>query len=74
MQQHGGNLLMLHICSINLCQSGRGSDFFEKLFCQKTTFFAIDYRENTTICSLQLKLWVQTIYGLITGTSCLSDL
>ena len=74
MQKHVGNLLMLHTCSINLCQRGRGSEFFEKLFCQKTTFFAIDYQENTTTVYYNLKLWVETIYGLITGTSCLSDL
>ena len=38
MQQHSGNLLMLQTRSINLYQMGRGSEFFEKLFCQKTTF------------------------------------
>ena len=32
MQQHDGNLLLLNTCSINLCQTGRGSDFFEKKY------------------------------------------
>ena len=38
MQQHGGHLLMLHTLSKNQCQSGRGSYFFKKIFCQKTHF------------------------------------
>ena len=60
MQQHGGDLLMLHTCSINLCQRGRGSDFkkktFSQKFSQKTTFFAIMYQEITTVCSFQPKV------------------
>ena len=39
--------------SINLCQRGRGSIFFEKIFCQKNIFFAIAFEENTTIRFLQ---------------------
>ena len=38
MQQHDGNLLMLHTCSINLFQRGRVSDIFKILFGQKTCF------------------------------------
>ena len=45
---------MLHTCKS--VPKGGGSDFFEKLFCQKTTLFAIEYQENTTICLLQPKI------------------
>ena len=31
LQQHSGNLVMLHTCRINLCQRGRGSDFFKTI-------------------------------------------
>ena len=74
MQQHGGNLLMLQTCSINLCQMGRGSEFFEKSFCQKTTFLPLIIKKILQYVYCNLKLWVETIYGLITGTSYLSDL
>ena len=53
MQQHDGNFLMLHTCSINPCQRGKGSDFFRKMILSENNFFAIDYQENTTICLLQ---------------------
>ena len=68
MQQHGGNLLMLHTCSIILCQRRRGSDFFQKkniyifcqrsyfIFCQRSYFFAIDNQGNATIWLLQPKI------------------
>ena len=52
MQQHGGNLLMLHTCSINLAKGGGGQMFSKNYFVRKQ-LFAIDYRENTTICLLQ---------------------
>ena len=58
MQQYGRNLLMLHTCSMNLCQRGRGSVFFffKKNILSENNFFAIDYRENTTKCLLQPKI------------------
>ena len=40
MQQHGGNFLMLHTLSINQCQRGRGSYFFQKNILSENTFFA----------------------------------
>ena len=59
---------MLHTCSINLCQRGGGRGQIKKLFCQKTTFFAIDYQENTTLCFLRPKLlgrnYLCTIYQI----------
>ena len=58
MQQHGGTLLMLHTCSINLCQRGRVSDLKKNILSEniRIFFFAIDYQENTTICLLQPKI------------------
>ena len=50
MQQRGGNLLMLHTYSINLCQRGRGSDFFQKNILSENIFFAIDYQGNAIKC------------------------
>ena len=54
MQQHGGNLLMLDTCSMNLCQRWRGQIFSKNYFVRKQ-LFAIDYQENTTKCLLQPK-------------------
>ena len=48
---------MLHTYNINLCQRGRGSDFFKKIFLSENIFFAIDYQENTAICLLQPKVF-----------------
>ena len=74
MQQHGGKIFLLHTCSINLCQRGKGSEFFNKLFCQKHKFFAIDYQENTTLCLLQPKNLGRKYFARTTGASFLSDL
>ena len=57
MQQHGGNLLMLHTRSINQCQRRRGSYFFQKIILSENILFAIDNKKNTTICLLQPKFW-----------------
>ena len=67
MQQHGGNLFMLHTCSINLCQRGKGSEFFKKLFCQKTTFLTKIIKKILHYAYCNLKFWVETIYARITG-------
>ena len=56
MQQHGGILLMLHTCSIKLCQRGRGSDLKKKKKMSENIFFAIDNQGNATICLLKPKI------------------
>ena len=52
---------MLHSCSINLCQRGKGSEFFKKLFCQKTTFLSKIIKKILHYAYCNLKFWVETI-------------
>ena len=55
MQQHGDNPLVLHTCTINLCQKG-GVRFFQNIILSENNFFAIIYQENTTVDLLQPKI------------------
>ena len=47
---------------------GEGVRFSRKIILLENNLFCIDYQENTTAVYYNLKLWVGTIYGLITGT------
>ena len=54
--------------------NGEGVRFFQKNILSKNIIFAIYYQGNATICLLQPKFWVETIYPRITGTTSLLDL
>ena len=56
MQQHGGNLFMLHTCSMT---QGVGSEFFKNIL-SENNFVAIGYHENTTCAYCNLKVCVKT--------------
>ena len=54
--------MVLHTCSINLCQRGIETGFFLLSFFKnilsENIFFAKNYQENTTVCLLQPKVVV----------------
>ena len=64
--------MVLHTCSINLCQRGIETGFFLLSFFKnilsENIFFAKNYQENTTVCLLQPKvlgrnyLWTNNRY------------
>ena len=74
MQQHGGNLLMLHTCSINLCQRGRGSDFFPKKYFVRKHILPWIVKKIPQYAYCNLKFWVETIHEQNIGASSSSDL